>query len=88
MVHQGIIGIRKILSVDKNAPIQLVIDANLVPKMIQFMKQIKFPRLQMEATWALTNIASGTSHQCQSIIDKGGIPLFVGLLSSPNPSIA
>ncbi len=38
----------------------------------------------MEATWALTNVASGTSIQCQSIVDKGGIPLFVELLRSPN----
>ncbi len=52
------------------------------------MKQTKFPHLQLEATWALTNIASGSSLQCQSIIDKGGIPLFVKLLSSPNFDIA
>lgn len=41
----------------------------------------------MEATWALTNVASGTTVQCQSIIDKGGIPLFVELLKSNNPGI-
>ena len=33
---------------------------------------------------ALNNVASGTTIQCQSIIDKGGIPLFVDLLKSPN----
>jgi importin subunit alpha-1 len=45
--------------------------------MIDYMKQNSFPQLQLEATWALTNVASGTTGQCQSIIDKGGIPLFV-----------
>lgn len=81
------IGIRKLLSVDKMLPIQAVIDANVVPKMIKFMSEKAYPRLQMEAAWALTNIASGTSVQCQSIIDKGGIPLFVKLLSSPHDDV-
>ena len=38
--------------------------------------------MQLEATWALTNVASGSTVQCQSIIDKGGIPLFVDMLKS------
>ena len=75
--HYGVIGIRKILSVPENPPIQPVIDAGLVPRMIEYVKQKEYPQLQLEATWALTNVASGTSVQCQSIIDKGGIPLFV-----------
>jgi importin subunit alpha-1 len=75
--HYGIIGVRKILSIADCPPIQAVIDAGLVPKMIEYVKQQEYPQLQLEATWALTNVASGTTIQCQSIIDKGGIPLFV-----------
>ncbi len=85
--HYGLIGIRKILSVADNPPIQSVIDAGLVPRMIEYVKQTEYPQLQLEATWALTNVASGTTIQCQSIIDKGGIPLFVDLLTSNNVGI-
>ena len=85
--HQGIIGVRKILSVLNNPPIQIVIDAGLVPRMIEYVRQTAYPQLQLEATWALTNVASGSSVQCQSIIDKGGIPLFVELLKSEKAGI-
>ncbi len=85
--HYGMIGVRKILSIAENPPIQAVIDAGLVPKMISFVKQSEYPQLQLEATWALTNVASGSNIQCQSIIDKGGIPLFVDLLKSSNMGI-
>lgn len=81
------IGVRKILSIAQNPPIQAVIDAGLVPRMIEYVKQAEYPQLQLEATWALTNVASGTSIQCQSIIDKGGIPLFINLLKSDNAGI-
>ena len=85
--HYGLIGIRKILSVADNPPIQSVIDAGLVPRMIEYVKQNDYPQLQLEATWALTNVASGTSVQCQCSIDKGGILLFVELLKSNNAGI-
>ena len=52
------------------------------------MNQVKYPQLQLEATWALTNVASGTTYQTQTIIDKGGIPLFIKLLSENRPGIA
>lgn len=38
----------------------------------------------MEAAWALTNVASGTRQQTQTIIDKGGLQLFVKSLKSTN----
>jgi importin subunit alpha-1 len=54
----------------------------MVPRLIQFMQDSSEPHLQLEAAWALTNVASGTTHQTQTIIDKGGINCFIGLLRS------
>jgi len=68
------------VSIDNEPPIQTVIDSLLVPYFIEMMKQTFFPQLQLESTWVLTNICSGTTHQCESVIDKGGIPLFIKLL--------
>lgn len=86
--HFGVIGLRKVLSIEESPPIQPVIDANLIPKLIEFMNKDELPHLQLESAWALTNVASGTSQQTQTIIDKGGIPLFVKLLSSVHPEVA
>lgn len=86
--HLGVIGLRKILSIEEGPPIQPVIDANLVPRLIEFMQREDLPHLQLESAWALTNVASGTTQQTQTIIDKGGISLFVKILYSKHPEVA
>lgn len=86
--HYGVIGLRKILSNEQGPPIQAVIDANMVPRLIQFMQNEKEAHLQLEAAWALTNVASGTTPQTQSIIDKGGIPCFIKLLRANRIEVA
>lgn len=86
--HQGCIGLRKLLSIEDSPPIQIAIDSNCIPRFIEFIKQATYPVLQLEASWCLTNIASGTTHQTQSIIDKGAIPLFCKLLQSRFTDIA
>jgi len=85
--HYGMIGLRKILSQEKGAPIQHAVDMNLVPRFIEFTQRKDEPHLQLEAAWALTNIASGDSKQTEAVIEHGGIPCFVNLLGSPKMEI-
>jgi len=76
------IGLRKLVSEENGSPFQETINSGIVPKLIEFMKNDHEPHLQLEAAWILTNIASGTTKQTQTIIDKGSMPYFVRLLKS------
>jgi len=84
--YRGAIGVRKLLASDISL-IQNIIDMNLVPRMIEFLQLKEQPALQVEAAWALANVACGTTAQTQVVLDKGAIPWFIQLLRSKSPEV-
>ncbi|CAM9165653.1 unnamed protein product [Chrysoparadoxa australica] len=79
--------LRQLLSTNRDRLIQEVIARGWVPLLLGWLQLSQWPAVQVEALWALTNIAAGTSEHTQVLITHGAIPTLVKLLSSSNVEV-
>ncbi|XP_012526791.1 importin subunit alpha [Monomorium pharaonis] len=79
---------RKLLSREKDPPINDMIEGGIVPLCVKLLDSDHNVSLQFEVAWVLTNIASGTSVQTQNVVKHGAIPKLVKLLKSASPIAA
>jgi len=84
---EATIQFRKLLSMERNPPIDQIVNAGVLPIFVQFLQRVDQPQLQFEAAWAITNIASGTSEHVEKVIQSNAPIIFIQLLNSPNDDI-
>jgi len=76
--------VRRLLGDADITPIQEVIDAGVLQRLVEFAQDESNDELQYEAIWALTNIACGTTENVRSLVDAGAVPVLVRMLTSEN----
>jgi len=75
-------GIRKLLSLEKDPPVNDVIQTGVLPRVMQLLLNNKFPKLQFEASWLLCNITAGEAEHTAAVIRQGAVPNFIQLIST------
>ena len=75
------IGLRRLLSFEQNPPIQATVDRNLVPRLFEFSQRLDSPKLQFEAIWCLTNLASSESRFVLNLVENNAIPILIQVLA-------
>jgi HEAT repeat protein len=78
-------GFRKLLSAEHNPPVSQVIEAGVLPKLVEFLSAAHDTSLQFEAAWALTNVAS-TEHT-EVVVQHGAVPPLAQLLTNANADV-
>lgn len=67
--------------------IREALERDWVPLLMGWLGADTRPAVQVEALWALTNIAAGAPDHAQVLTNSGAVPPLVVLLDSPNEEV-
>uniref|UniRef100_A0A670KGV3 Importin subunit alpha n=1 Tax=Podarcis muralis TaxID=64176 RepID=A0A670KGV3_PODMU len=76
-----------IVELERKPSIDQVVETGVIPKLVDFLYHHDAPSLQLEAAWALTNIASGTPEQTRAVVEANAVQGLIVILSSPKMPI-
>ena len=83
----AVVQLRKLLSLAHKPPIDDVIATGCVPSLVMLLGH-PMTKMQFEAAWCLTNVASGTSDQCQAVVGHNAVPPLVALIGSESLEVS
>lgn len=81
---RAIQGFRKMLSIQNNPPVQEVLSVGALPLFVKLLDH-EATKIQFEAAWALTNVAS-TEHT-RTVVEHDAIPRLIQLLLSADANV-
>ncbi|KAL3934169.1 MAG: hypothetical protein SGBAC_010054 [Bacillariaceae sp.] len=85
-MEDAVRGVRRLLSVERNPPVHAVLQANILPDLVQCLtKDPNAATLIFEAAWALTNIAS--TLETGAVVQAGAVPPLIMLLRHSVPDV-
>ena len=83
--YEGVRYVRKLLSRAQDPPVNDILEAGLLPYLVEATKRMDQIKTVFEATWAITNIAS--TDYTHTVVDSGACPHLVNLLRSNDANI-
>ncbi|XP_068233786.1 uncharacterized protein [Palaemon carinicauda] len=78
---------RTLLSRDKDPPISSFLKADVLTPLMPLLQTENNDKLLYEATWALTNIAAGSSKETEAVVNAGAVPILVKVLKHESADI-
>jgi len=78
--------LRRLLSAD-DPPIKEAVGRGAVPRLVELLRRDSSPRLQLEAAWALTNIASGAPEHVRAVVDGRALHPLCRLLRASDSAV-
>jgi hypothetical protein len=61
-------------------------NVSIMDKLVSLLRTSRSEKLRSECAWILTNIASGTTEQAQTVVKAGAIPVLIELLKTSSSS--